>query len=74
MLSLVEKGIPRKKAYEMIQSAAIESMDQNIDFQEVIKNNIIINENLSKNEIDSMFDEEYFLKYIDQIFERLNFD
>ena len=74
MLTLVEKGISRKDAYEMIQSSAIESMDKNIDFKETLKHKSIVKENLNEGEIESMFETDYFLKYIDQIFERLNFN
>ena len=74
MLTLVEKGILRKDAYEMIQSSAIESMDKDIDFKEVLKNKSIISQNLNQDEIESMFETDYYLKYIDQIFERLDFN
>lgn len=71
MLSLVEKGIQRKEAYELIQSASIESMDKDVDFKDVIKNNDIVKKNLKSSEIELLFDNEYFLKYIDHIFKRL---
>ena len=71
MLSLVEKGVQRKEAYEMIQSASIESMDKEIDFKDVIKNNDMIKKNLNDLEVELLFDTEYFLKYVDQIFKRL---
>ena len=74
MLTLVEKGILRKDAYEMIQSSAIESMDKDIDFKKVLKNKSLIRQNLNQDEIDSMFETDYYLKYIDQIFERLDFN
>ena len=74
MLTLVEKGVLRIDAYETIQSSAIESMDKNVDFKKVLKNKPLVKENLNEDEIESMFETDYFLKYIDQIFERLNFD
>ena len=74
MLTLVEKGVLRIDPYETIQSSAIESMDKNVDFKKVLKNKPLVKENLNEDEIESMFETDYFLKYIDQIFERLNFD
>ena len=71
MLSLVEKGVQRKEAYETIQSASIESMDKGIDFKDVIKNNDMIKKNLNDLEVELLFDTEYFLKYVDQIYKRL---
>ena len=62
MLSLVEKGVQRKEAYETIQSASIESMDKEIDFKDVIKNNDMIKKNLNDLEVELLFDTEYFFE------------
>ena len=42
-----------------------------IDFKDVIKNNDMIKKNLNDLEVELLFDTEYFLKYVDQIFKRL---
>jgi len=73
MLSLVEKGVPRKKAYEMVQNAAMKSIDEGENFKVLIQNNDLVKEKLSKNEIDSLFDHDYYLKFIDDIYGRLGF-
>ena len=46
-------------------------MDKDVDFKDVIKNNYIVKKNLKSSEIELLFDNEYFLKYIDHIFKRL---
>ena len=73
MLSLVEKGILRKDAYELVQEAALTSIDSKKDFKLLIKKNQIIRDTLSTEEIESLFDHNYYLRFIDKIFERLDF-
>ena len=73
MLSLVEKGILRKDAYELVQEAALTSIDSKKDFKLLIKKNQLIRDTLSTEEIESLFDHNYYLRFIDKIFERLDF-
>jgi adenylosuccinate lyase len=73
MLALVEKGILRKDAYELVQKAALTSMDEKKDFKILIKENELIKDKLSTSEIESLFDHDYYLRFIDKIFERLDF-
>ncbi|MEC7880622.1 MAG: adenylosuccinate lyase [Chloroflexota bacterium] len=73
MLSLVEKGVPRKEAYEMVQSAAMKSIDKGENFKVLIQNNNLVKDKLSENEINSLFDLDYYLKFIDDIYGRLGF-
>ena len=73
MLSLVEKGVPRKEAYEMVQAAAMKSIDKRENFKVLIQDNNLIKDKLSKSEIDSLFDYNYYLKFVDDIYGRLGF-
>ena len=73
MLSLVEKGVPRIDAYELVQSAAMKSIDEGESFKVLIQSNLLINEKLSKDEIDTLFDHDYYLQFIDDIYGRLGF-
>ena len=73
MLSLVEKGVPRIDAYELVQSAAMKSIDEGESFKVLIQSNLLINEKLSKDEIDKLFDHDYYLQFIDDIYGRLGF-
>lgn len=73
MLNLVEKGVPRKDAYEMIQDVALKSIDNEGNFKVLIQNNELVKNNLSKEDIDSLFDHSYYLRFVDDIYKRLHF-
>ena len=73
MLSLVEKGILREKAYEIVQDAAHKSMDSEGNFRALIENNEIVKKTLSGDEIASLFDQDYYLRFVEDIFKRLDF-
>ncbi len=71
LLSLIQKGISREKAYEIIQRNAMKVWKENIDFKEELKKEHLIKKTLNSDEIDSNFDNEYHLKNIDYIFENV---
>ena len=73
MLALVEKGIPREDAYKTIQKQALYSVDNSKNFREEIQKEKLIKDNFTKNELSSLFDYSYYLRFTDEIFSRLNF-
>ena len=73
MLALVEKGIPREKAYETIQKYALDSIDTSKNFRKEIEAEKLIQSNFSATEISSLFDHSYYLRFTEEIFQRLKF-
>lgn len=71
LLALVDKGMSRQDAYKIVQTNAFAAWDQGLDFCEVIKKSPEISGLLSIDEINSLFDYQYHLKHIDDIFTRL---
>ncbi len=71
LLSLIQKGITREKAYKLVQKNAMQVWEQKIDFKELIKKDNDISKLLSESEIDSLFDLNKILININKIFERL---
>jgi len=69
LLKLTQKGLSRQKAYEMIQSAAINAWNSNIKFEEVLNKNEEFNRYISSEDLKKIFLNNK-LKYIDEIFER----
>ncbi|MGL5020600.1 MAG: adenylosuccinate lyase [Mycoplasmatales bacterium] len=69
MLSLIDKGISREEAYDLVQPIAINSFNTKTDF----KINIMpsVEKKLSNEEFEACFSKEYHLKNIDFIFDRL---
>jgi adenylosuccinate lyase len=71
MIKLTQKGLPREKAYEIVQGLALESWDNKESFKEKLLENNLINQYLTKDEIKSCFDVKYFTRNIDFIYHRL---
>jgi adenylosuccinate lyase len=71
MLELIEKGISRENAYEIVQSNASLVWEQKKDFRDLISNDERVKTNLSNNEILEIFNYNYYIRYVDEVFERL---
>ena len=51
MLNLINKGLSRKKAYEIVQSASIEASNSNKQFKKVLNNNKELKEHINSVEL-----------------------
>jgi adenylosuccinate lyase len=72
MLKLLEKSdFSRENAYKIVQDSAMESWEKNKNFKNIIVKNKKISKILNKKEIEDIFDIQYHLKNIDEIFERV---
>ncbi len=71
MLRLVEKGVEKLKAYECVQRNAMESWEKELDFKELLKRDPCITEFLTLDELDELFDPKYYIRRIDDIFNRV---
>mgnify|MGYP006274444831 CR=1 FL=1 len=72
MLALVDKGLEREEAYDMAQRNALKSWENKEEYKKLIKADDEIKEYLNDKEIEDVFDYDYYLKEIDNIFTRLN--
>jgi len=71
LIKLAEKGLDRQKAYVMVQRNAMKVWESGKDFKGLIMEDQDICRNLSKKEIEEMFDVNYHLTHVDDIFERV---
>ncbi|MFK5883848.1 MAG: adenylosuccinate lyase [Candidatus Izemoplasma sp.] len=71
MTKIIDKGLSRETAYDLIQEIAMESYENEIDFRSLLNNNIVVTKHLSKEELDDAFDINYFLKNVDEIYKRV---
>ena len=71
MLALIDKGFSRQKAYELVQRNAMKSWKGNKDFRNLLKADPEVTEILPQPELESLFDYQYYLRHVDEIFERL---
>jgi adenylosuccinate lyase len=71
LLALIDKGLSRQKAYELVQRNAMKAWKERIDFLHLLKGDAEVTASLPAVELESLFDYQYYLKHIDQVFERL---
>jgi adenylosuccinate lyase len=70
LLALVEKGVEREKAYEVVQCNAMQSWNDGSDFRDLCLQDPSITGVLGKDFLNSLFDVGYYVRYVDEIFDR----
>jgi adenylosuccinate lyase len=70
MNALIDKGFSREEAYDTVQPVAMRAMAERADYQELLAENEKVMSKLSREELDSCFTLEYYLKNVDYIFRR----
>ena len=71
MLELTKSGMPREKAYRIVQKHAMQSFSKKIDLVELIQKDKIINSKISVNKMKNIFNYSKHFKYINYIFRRV---
>ena len=71
MLALVEKGLSRDRAYEIAQVSSTKTWEENKDFREVIAAEPLVTEHLSHEELLDLFDNSYYVRFVDDVFSRV---
>ena len=71
MNALIEKGFSREKAYDTVQPVAMRAMSERADYQELLAETPEVMSVLTREELDSCFTLEYYLKNVDFIFDRV---
>ncbi|KXS40957.1 MULTISPECIES: adenylosuccinate lyase [unclassified Candidatus Frackibacter] len=74
MLRLVDKGLLRDDAYELVQRNALKAWQDDRPFKDYLLADEDILKYLSKEEIGRIFDYDYHLRNIDQVFTRLGLE
>ena len=71
LLALINKGLTREEAYKMVQDNAMEAWRGKKSFLALLLMDKRITNYLPEDELKSLFDYNYYLKYVDTVFERL---
>jgi adenylosuccinate lyase len=71
LLALIDKGLPRGEAYKIVQDNAMKAWEKRKSFLSLLETDRRITARLSKKELNSLFDYDYYLKYVDDVFKRL---
>ena len=72
LLALMDKGLPRGQAYDMVQALAMRSWKERLDFRRFVTQDANIANYLNPKEIESCFELDYYLRNINKIFSRLS--
>ena len=71
LLKLIEKGMSREDAYKIVQSDAMKVWKDEKDFLTVLLGDKKIKKLLTRNELESCFDINYYLKNIEYIYKKV---
>ncbi|WP_404457823.1 adenylosuccinate lyase [Oceanobacillus kapialis] len=71
LLTLIDKGMAREAAYDLVQPKAMQAWETATPFRQLIEQDEQITNKLSTEEIDDCFDYTYHLKNVDHIFAKI---
>lgn len=71
MLSLIEKGMTREEAYDLVQPKTAQSWDNQVDFKPLLEADEAVTSRLTQDEIDELFNPVYYTKRVDEVFDRI---
>jgi adenylosuccinate lyase len=71
MLALIDKGLSRQDAYKLVQRNAMKSWQGGKGFLGLLKADAEVGAVLPGDELEALFDEQYYLRFVDEIFTRL---
>ncbi|MCX7913920.1 MAG: adenylosuccinate lyase, partial [Thermodesulfovibrionales bacterium] len=71
MLALIDKGLSRESAYEIVQKNAMKSWQRGVSFMNLLIKDKKVREYLTESEIREIFDLRYYLRHVDFIFKRV---
>ncbi|MCU0651509.1 MAG: adenylosuccinate lyase [Candidatus Omnitrophica bacterium] len=71
LLNLMDKGLPRLKAYDLVQRAAMQVWKENLDFKETLLKDEEVARILTRKDLDKIFNLDYYLRNINKIYKKV---
>jgi adenylosuccinate lyase len=71
MLALIDKGMKRQEAYEIVQKSAMKVWKGNKSFLTLLKADTAVTASLPPPELEALFDYQQYIQHVDDIFQRL---
>ncbi|MGP4067014.1 adenylosuccinate lyase [Halobacillus sp. B29] len=71
LLTLIDEGMVREEAYDLVQPKAMEAWERGVPFRELVEADEQITATLSEEQLDACFDYKHHLKNVDRIFSRI---
>ena len=74
LLKLVESGLSREEAYDLIQPYTAQCWAEQVPFRPLLEADPTVQKQLSKADLDDAFDYHWHLRHVDDIFRRVGLD
>lgn len=71
LLALIETGMQRQEAYELVQRLAMQAWDESRPFEGLVRESSLVNARLPTAKLDHLFDLSYFFRHVDLIYNRV---
>ncbi|GEN46941.1 adenylosuccinate lyase [Alkalibacillus haloalkaliphilus] len=71
LLTLIDQGFSRERAYDLVQPLAMQAWEEGVSFPDLIRSTDEITSSINEEDLEACFDPTYHLKNVDMIFERL---
>ena len=71
LLELMNKGLTRQAAYDIVQRCAMKSWKESSDFKQNLSQDKSVSRYLSRKDLDKIFDLDYYLRNVGKIFRKV---
>jgi adenylosuccinate lyase len=71
LLELIDKGLTRQEAYDIVQRCAMGLTEDVPDFKQILQSDSEVRKYLTETEVNECFNLRYHLKYVDRIFRKV---
>ena len=71
LLELMQKGLTRTKAYDLVQRNAMRTWKENVDFKEALLKDKEVLRYLKREDLDNFFDLDYYLRNVNKVFRKV---
>ncbi|MEM8601619.1 MAG: adenylosuccinate lyase [Bacteroidota bacterium] len=71
LLMLIDTGLSREVAYDLVQPLAMKAWRERTSFREIVEANEAVRQHLNLGQIGEAFDPAYHLREVDTVFERI---
>lgn len=71
LLNLMDKGLARPRAYDLVQRCAMKTWRQGSDFKQNLTTDKEVLKYLNKKDLEKIFDLDYYLRNVNKIFSRV---
>ncbi len=71
LLELIDKGLTRQEAYDIVQRCAMGLNEDSPDFKQILLSDSEVRKYLTEAKVNECFDLRYHLKYVDRIFKKV---